>query len=109
TEADAIFYSTHTSAVDGVVAPELLAMCKRTDGRAREIMFGSVMQGHALDEQEIVATTTTPFAVVNGVDDVVIQAAYFDTLVHSSLWDRGDRKSTRLNSSHVKISYAVFC
>ena len=21
----------------------------------------------------------------------------------------GDRKSTRLNSSHVKISYAVFC
>src|SRR5690606_39531395 len=25
-----------------------------------------------------------------------------------SLW-RGDRKSTRLNSSHVKISYAVFC
>src|SRR6266511_5568534 len=23
--------------------------------------------------------------------------------------DRSDRKSTRLNSSHVKISYAVFC
>src|SRR5690606_41533680 len=23
--------------------------------------------------------------------------------------DTGDRKSTRLNSSHVKISYAVFC
>src|SRR5690606_40106928 len=23
--------------------------------------------------------------------------------------DLGDRKSTRLNSSHVKISYAVFC
>src|SRR5690606_41883202 len=25
------------------------------------------------------------------------------------LADEGDRKSTRLNSSHVKISYAVFC
>src|SRR5207302_9742911 len=24
-------------------------------------------------------------------------------------WKEGDRKSTRLNSSHVKISYAVFC
>src|SRR5690606_40819105 len=24
-------------------------------------------------------------------------------------WDFKDRKSTRLNSSHVKISYAVFC
>src|SRR5438874_12304515 len=23
--------------------------------------------------------------------------------------DQGDRKSTRLNSSHVEISYAVFC
>src|SRR5690606_42017653 len=26
-----------------------------------------------------------------------------------SFWKRLDRKSTRLNSSHVKISYAVFC
>src|SRR5699024_12519952 len=25
------------------------------------------------------------------------------------LWDEQDRKSTRLNSSHVSISYAVFC
>src|SRR5439155_15562009 len=25
------------------------------------------------------------------------------------LLERGDRKSTRLNSSHVAISYAVFC
>src|SRR5690554_7240529 len=24
-------------------------------------------------------------------------------------WRSGDRKSTRLNSSHVRISYAVFC
>src|SRR5690606_40506779 len=24
-------------------------------------------------------------------------------------WNGGDRKSTRLNSSHVKNSYAVFC
>src|SRR5690606_39566765 len=27
----------------------------------------------------------------------------------ASLLREGDRKSTRLNSSHVKISYAVFC
>src|SRR5436309_2855030 len=32
-------------------------------------------------------------------------------LSHTELtdWDDEDRKSTRLNSSHVKISYAVFC
>src|SRR5690606_40531290 len=29
---------------------------------------------------------------------------------HQAAWSRSrDRKSTRLNSSHVKISYAVFC
>ena len=25
------------------------------------------------------------------------------------IWNRWDRKSTRLNSSHANISYAVFC
>src|SRR5690606_41658038 len=36
-------------------------------------------------------------------------AAYFAVTVFArGLLDR-DRKSTRLNSSHVKISYAVFC
>src|SRR5699024_12594931 len=29
--------------------------------------------------------------------------------VQLSEFSRGDRKSTRLNSSHVSISYAVFC
>src|SRR5437899_8341494 len=39
-----------------------------------------------------------------------------DTGQHGARWDRGtdlvdpqDRKSTRLNSSHLGISYAVFC
>src|SRR2546430_13442007 len=31
------------------------------------------------------------------------------TLVGNELHDFGDRKSTRLNSSHSQISYAVFC
>src|SRR5690606_40750583 len=30
-------------------------------------------------------------------------------LTHSAVSTQQDRKSTRLNSSHVKISYAVFC
>src|SRR5690606_41903652 len=33
----------------------------------------------------------------------------FRTLGQPSSGRQGDRKSTRLNSSHVKISYAVFC
>src|SRR6266576_3398699 len=30
-------------------------------------------------------------------------------MIHSSSSTKRDRKSTRLNSSHVEISYAVFC
>src|SRR5690554_7676529 len=30
-------------------------------------------------------------------------------LIYSYILGLGDRKSTRLNSSHVRISYAVFC
>src|SRR3712207_7394233 len=36
--------------------------------------------------------------------DVALSALFFDVL-HLD----GDRKSTRLNSSHANISYAVFC
>src|SRR2546427_1258901 len=35
-------------------------------------------------------------------DDAELVGVYFDSLI-------GDRKSTRLNSSHSQISYAVFC
>src|SRR5256885_7241320 len=30
-------------------------------------------------------------------------------VLHESIWIHRDRKSTRLNSSHLVISYAVFC
>src|SRR5690349_23117848 len=41
-----------------------------------------------------------------GVKELVrrLEASVIDTLA-----EYGDRKSTRLNSSHVEISYAVFC
>src|SRR3712207_7773315 len=34
---------------------------------------------------------------------------YFSQRLLLALVDAGDRKSTRLNSSHANISYAVFC
>src|SRR2546427_3440160 len=38
-----------------------------------------------------------------------IQPRDFDLVPFFALIPRGDRKSTRLNSSHSQISYAVFC
>src|SRR5690606_41754760 len=38
-----------------------------------------------------------------------VSSKYTAFPVESKELFKGDRKSTRLNSSHVKISYAVFC
>src|SRR5256886_3373331 len=43
---------------------------------------------------------------VNNIADILIQ--YHNTLLLMEFHQR-DRKSTRLNSSHSQISYAVFC
>src|SRR5699024_12681380 len=47
-----------------------------------------------------------PFYTVPGGE-----IAYDDGVADNAraFYDAGDRKSTRLNSSHVSISYAVFC
>src|SRR5690554_7317932 len=41
---------------------------------------------------------------LNQLDRLAVAAGY-----HADLHIKRDRKSTRLNSSHVRISYAVFC
>jgi len=89
TEAEALAYALHTGGVDGQVDPHLLAMVRRTDGRARAIMFGSVVAGAPLDERAIVAGLTVPLAIVNGAEDPFVKPAFFDTLVAPTLWDRG--------------------
>src|SRR5438874_3583223 len=38
-----------------------------------------------------------------------MQKSMADEDALAAVWIREDRKSTRLNSSHVEISYAVFC
>src|SRR3712207_8528077 len=35
--------------------------------------------------------------------------SFLDRSTYQILYKKGDRKSTRLNSSHANISYAVFC
>ena len=89
TEEDAQAYALHTAGDGGKVDEHLLAMVRRTDGRAREIMFGSVVAGAPLDEQAIVAGMSVPLAIVNGAEDPFIRHGYFDTLEYASLWPRG--------------------
>src|SRR5699024_12156753 len=57
-----------------------------------------------------------------GLDDIRVRVYYedglrflrgkedeYDLIINDCTDPLGDRKSTRLNSSHVSISYAVFC
>jgi pimeloyl-ACP methyl ester carboxylesterase len=89
TDQDALMYATATSATDGGLDAHFLAAAKRTDGRAREIMFGSVATGAPLDEQAIVASMTVPLAIVNGEGDLFVRHDYFGTIPYGSLWNHG--------------------
>src|SRR5690554_7641691 len=50
-----------------------------------------------------------PFALEQGSCDVILLPAISILVPTCSPSSMVDRKSTRLNSSHVRISYAVFC
>src|SRR5690554_7435728 len=45
----------------------------------------------------------------NRIGEIGIKALRTSLHSNNTLTDLKDRKSTRLNSSHVRISYAVFC
>src|SRR2546430_5869615 len=49
--------------------------------------------------------TGTSFGASQGTSTV----SFNGTVAFPSTWSDADRKSTRLNSSHSQISYAVFC
>src|SRR3989442_5337781 len=57
--------------------------------------FGPIDQGRVIDQQRAPFTAGNVFGLMEALGP---QAA-----------ERADRKSTRLNSSHVRISYAAFC
>src|SRR5207249_12172015 len=63
---------------------------------------GSAISGgvHQIDLSGVVANARSASAAA---------AALAPTQTFSTLSEGQDRKSTRLNSSHVSISYAVFC
>src|SRR5206468_12622406 len=72
---------------------------------------GPAVRGHNLGEKFF-----CPLDLVNcageydrGFAGVQYKLCAFDFNAHSSSKNRVDRKSTRLNSSHDQISYAVYC
>src|SRR5437870_10942210 len=74
-------------------------------------LFRSIVNGVRVGQDPVTRATVPAQAIgafVPGTGDpanwVVTNAD-----VYAGKYPQGDRKSTRLNSSHVAISYAVFC
>src|SRR3712207_7454831 len=73
--------------------------------------------GEALIDREIARMLETSAATVQRVRErfyeggleAALERSLPDRVYKRSLDGRADRKSTRLNSSHANISYAVFC
>src|SRR3712207_7767742 len=74
---------------------------RSVEQRVQEEHAGAVHPRAAVDERDL---AQRPRALVG----VELLAHDLDA-VRGALLDDADRKSTRLNSSHANISYAVFC
>lgn len=71
----------------GTDVPESFrADVRRTDGRAREALGGSIRPGGYTDEVEIVANLSVPLAILHGEHDQLINAAYVEGLTMPTLW-----------------------
>jgi pimeloyl-ACP methyl ester carboxylesterase len=64
----------------------MLRDAMRTDGRARMIMFNSVLEGRGVDQVGVVEKENVRIAVVNGADEPFINLDYLDGLKWRNLW-----------------------
>src|SRR5690625_859901 len=72
-------------------------------------LMPSLVDGDDLSDNEKIQTLTNQYIFENGIDFVIVKNKEGIIMSHPDTEMIGDRKSTRLNSSHVAISYAVFC
>src|SRR5699024_11271435 len=80
-------------------------------------LVGGLLSGMSLDK--VIATFGTSivdgaevalsYALLGGFAALISYSGITDYIVGKIIQSVKDRKSTRLNSSHVSISYAVFC
>src|SRR5690606_40455347 len=78
----------------------------------KEEIAGAALAGATAVVMDVCLATTTLLKIVEGGPRRVIPTGSLEEacrLAEELDSPRLDRKSTRLNSSHVKISYAVFC
>src|SRR5699024_116433 len=75
--------------------------------QVRRVLFATSLTDYVVDEA--IAAGVELLVVLMGPSHIDLVGAHGRLLRRLIRADIADRKSTRLNSSHVSISYAVFC
>jgi pimeloyl-ACP methyl ester carboxylesterase len=60
----------------------------RADGRLRKTLFSSLGANSGPEPRQIVETSPTPLAVVNGGADPIVNLDYVDSIQYANLWDK---------------------
>jgi pimeloyl-ACP methyl ester carboxylesterase len=69
-------------------SPAYMGAMRRTDGRARALMFASLFAGKISDQHAIAVESMVPVALVNGADDPFVNVDYLIKLKLPQLWER---------------------
>src|SRR2546427_9076560 len=85
-----------------VAASPALGQAPRSGGSITLRLREDLPQGFAIHESPTISTMWPAMPCLNNL-------VLFDPMKPTHSVDTIDRKSTRLNSSHSQISYAVFC
>jgi pimeloyl-ACP methyl ester carboxylesterase len=85
-DADAVAFGTAFMGGAQLLPLEFLNAVKRTDGRARQIMFASALRGVGADERQVVETIDKPLCVVHGENEPFVRLDYLRSLQYRALW-----------------------
>src|SRR2546430_8715203 len=79
----------------------------RRPPRSTLFPYTTLFRSQPFHERRALRALSRPLVVLRGLDEWHVRAGH--QLEGIAAIEQGDRKSTRLNSSHSQISYAVFC
>src|SRR5690554_7225559 len=72
--------------------------------------LGHNLIGYDIDSHKVERVSKGLATIVEReIDDLMAEGHAAGRITATNSVEQADRKSTRLNSSHVRISYAVFC
>lgn len=85
--------------------PWMEAMARRTDGRARSVMWNSFAGGHGVDQRRVLETSPVPCAVINGANEPFVNLKAVKRVKYRSLWEG---QCYELSDGHQGLGHTPF-